>query len=169
MALTYATTADILDRTTRTFSPAETAQMTALLEDAAVMIDAAAPNAPEAAKKVVSCRMVIRAMGDGTMTAPIGATQGAMTAGPYTQSWTISSGLAVGELYLGKAERRLLGLGDNIGAGNPLESLVRACVPEEGNDTRETTESDTDDSTGPDDENTTEPEQTGNETEVTGE
>lgn len=118
----YATTADVEARTTRSFTAEEEAVMAVLLEDAAVMIDACAPSAAAEAKKTVSCRMVLRAMGDGDGGGiPIGATQGSLTAGPYTQSWTVGSGSA-GELYLGKADRALLGIGgQSIAFVSPLD------------------------------------------------
>ena len=46
-----------------------------------------------------------------------------MTAGPYTQSWAVSGG-AFGEMYLGKADKQLLGAGDRLGARSPLEGMV---------------------------------------------
>jgi hypothetical protein len=122
--MAYATAADVEARTTRTFAEDELTMLEALLEDAAVMIDAARPGASAEAKKVVSCRMVLRAMGDGGETGiPIGATQGTVTAGPYSQTWTVGAGSA-GELYLGKGDRALLGAGDRMGAASPLETLV---------------------------------------------
>ena len=130
--MAYATTADVAARTTRSFSADETAVMEALLEDAAALIDACRASAGDDAKKVVSCRMVLRAMGDGDAGGiPIGATQGSMTAGPYTQSWTVGSGSA-GELYLGKADRLLLGAGDRIGFRSPVEDLVPPPLGEVG-------------------------------------
>lgn len=53
---------------------------------------------------------------------PVGATQGTMSAGGYSQSWTMSSG-STGELYVGKAERQILGLGNQIGASNPFAEV----------------------------------------------
>lgn len=96
-----------------------------LLEEAGLIIDAAAPNAAAENKALVSCRMVRRAMGDGdSMQAlPLGSTQGSIAAGGYTQSWTISGGSS-GELYLGKTDRLLLGVGNRIGARSPLEGMV---------------------------------------------
>ncbi|MBR2583632.1 MAG: hypothetical protein IKD61_09590, partial [Oscillospiraceae bacterium] len=64
-ATTYATVADVQARMTRTMSAAEQQICETLLEDAAVIIDVYNVNAASDAKKVVSCRMVIRAMGDG--------------------------------------------------------------------------------------------------------
>lgn len=121
----YATTADVQARLTWTMSSDETEVCSKLLDDAAVIIDAYNANASADAKNVVSCRMVIRALGDGGNSSgtPIGATQGSMSALGYSQSWTIGSG-SVGELYLEKLEKKLLGTGDNIGSYSPTEELV---------------------------------------------
>ena len=121
----YATVADVQARMTRDLSTDEQAVCTILLEDAAVMIDAAAPNASADAKKVVSCRMVIRALGDGSDSGvPMGATQGSMSGLGYSQSWTIGAGGGAGELYLGKSDRQLLGAGNAIGSYSPTQELV---------------------------------------------
>ena len=125
VATTYANVSDVQARMTRTMTTAESSLCQILLEDAAVMIDACASNAAPDAKKIVSCRMVIRAMGDGTDSGvPMGATQGSMSALGYSQSWTIGSGGSAGELYIGKADRRLLGLGDRVGSYSPVQELV---------------------------------------------
>ena len=125
MATTYATVSDVQARLTRDLSTDEETVCQTLLEDAAVLIDAAALSAPAAAKKVVSCRMVIRALGDGgSAGVPMGATQGSMSALGYSQSWTIGSGGSTGKLYLGKTDRQLLGLGNSIGSYSPTEALV---------------------------------------------
>ena len=124
-ATTYATVADVQARMLRTMGSDEQALCGKLLEDAAVMIDAYAVNAAASAKQVVSCRMVIRALGDGQSTGtPLGATQGSMSALGYSQSWTISSGGSVGELYFAKADRQLLGKGNAIGSYSPVQELV---------------------------------------------
>lgn len=104
----------------------EQARCEALLEEAAVLIDAVAASAAEDAKRVVSCRMVRRAVGEGDamQSFPMGTNQGSMAAGGYTQSWTIASGGSTGELYIGKTERQLLGVGNRIGARSPLEETV---------------------------------------------
>lgn len=127
MATTYATTADVQARMTRDLTADELAVCATLLEDAAVMIDAAAPNASADAKKVVSCRMVIRALGDGSSYGtPMGASQGSMSGLGYSQSWTIGSGGGVGELYLAKADRLLLGTANAIGSYSPVQDLAPA-------------------------------------------
>ena len=121
----YATVEDVQARMLRTMTADEESVCESLLDDAAVMIDAAAQNAAADAKKIVSCRMVIRALGDGSSSGyPIGANQGSMSGLGYSQSWTVSSGGGTGELYLGKADRQLLGLGNEIGSYSPTQELV---------------------------------------------
>ena len=124
--MAYATVADVQERLAWTMSEDQENTCSVLLDDAAVLIDAAALNASDEAKKVVSCRMVIRAMGDGGDAGgvPMGATQGSMSALGYSQSWTIGSGGATGELYLGKTDRQILGLGNQIGSYSPVQELV---------------------------------------------
>ena len=119
----YATVTDVQARMTETMTTSERTMCGTLLEDAAVMIDAAAPEASADAKKIVSCRMVIRAMAsdDGV---PLGASQGSMAAGGYSQSWTVGSGGTVGELYLGKTDRQILGAGNRIGSYSPAEEMA---------------------------------------------
>jgi len=122
---TYATVEDVQARMTRDLSTDERAVCTALLQDAAVMIDAIASGAEDDAKKVVSCRMVIRALGDGSAGGvPMGATQGSMSGLGYSQSWTIGGGGSTGELYISKADRLLLGVGNTIGSYSPVQELV---------------------------------------------
>lgn len=123
----YATVEDVQNRMLYTMSEDQEAVCSVLLEDAAVLIDAAAPSASADAKKVVSCRMVVRAIGDGgegSGTVPMGATQGSMSALGYSQSWTLGSNGSTGELYLGKTERLLLGLGNKVGSYSPVQELA---------------------------------------------
>lgn len=121
----YATVSDVQARMERTMSTAEQTVCGTLLDDAAVIIDAYNANAGADAKKVVSCRMVSRAMGDGSDAGvPLGATQGSVSALGYSQSWTIGSGSA-GELYLGKLEKKLLGAANSIGSYSPTQELVK--------------------------------------------
>lgn len=122
--MAYATVNDVQTRMTRTLSQNEEAVCTALLEDAAAVIDAFAASADTDVKLVVSCRMVIRALGDGTSNGiPLGATQGSMSGLGYSQSWTLSNG-ATGELYLSRLEKQMLGIGNKIGSYSPVEELV---------------------------------------------
>ena len=127
----YATVDDVQARMTRTMTEDERQLCDTMLEDAAVIIDAYNAQAAADAKKIVSCRMVIRALGDGeTSGVPLGASQGSMTALGYTQSWTMGSGGAAGEMYLGRLEKKLLGAGNSIGSYSPVQEL--ALQPPEG-------------------------------------
>lgn len=129
MPTTYATPYDVQARMTRTMDADEQTVCQKLLEDAAVIIDAYNAGAAADAKLVVSCRMVIRALGDGESSGvPMGASQGSMSGLGYSQSWTIGTGGSVGELYLGKLERKLLGAGDRIGSYSPVQELAPEVV-----------------------------------------
>lgn len=111
----------------RALTADEQSRCEALLDEAGVMIDAFAADAAADAKKLVSCRMVRRVLGEGDGSAvhyPMGVSQGSASALGYTQSWTINGGGSSGELYLSKLEKRLLGCGDRIGARSPVEGLV---------------------------------------------
>lgn len=129
MPTTYATPSDVQARMTRTMDADEQAVCQKLLEDAAVIIDTYNANAAADSKLVVSCRMVIRALGDGESSGvPMGASQGSMSGLGYSQSWTIGTGGSVGELYLGKLERKLLGAGDRVGSYSPVQELAPEVV-----------------------------------------
>ena len=110
----------------RELNSEEKARCISLLEEAAVIIDAYSAAADADHKKLVSCRMVRRILGDGggndAPLYPLGSTQGSVSAMGYSQSWTMGSGSA-GELYLSKLEKKLLGVGDRIGARSPLEGM----------------------------------------------
>ncbi len=122
--MAYATVEDVQARMNRTLSENEQAVCTTLLDDAAVIIDAQGSNATDDIKMVVSCRMVIRALGDGESGGvPVGATQGSMSGLGYSQSWTMSNG-STGELYLAKLEKQLLGKGNSLGSYSPVEELT---------------------------------------------
>lgn len=120
--MAYATVDDVV-KGYQELDTDDQARAAVLLDEAQVIIDAYTTTASDDAKKVVSCRMVRRAIGDDTdLGFPMGATQGTMTAGSYSQSWTLSNGSA-GELYLTKLEKKMLGLGEKIGMTNPFEGL----------------------------------------------
>ena len=122
--MAYATYTDVEARLNRTFSSEEQAQCTTLLDDAAIIIDTYNADADADNKKIVSCRMVMRVMGDGTdVSVPMGATQGSMSGLGYAQSWTISNG-ASGEIYLSKTDKQLLGYANKIGSYSPVQELV---------------------------------------------
>ena len=122
--MAYAAVSDVQARLTVPLTDAQLTVCSTLLDDAAIMIDAVAASASNNAKAMVSCTMVVRALAStGDMTVPVGATQGSMSALGYSQSWTIQKG-STGELYLSKAEKRLLGVGNRIGSHSPLEDMT---------------------------------------------
>lgn len=120
--MAYATVTEV-EAGFRTLTSDERFVCEQLLEEAAVIIDAYNKDAGDSAKEVVSCRMVRRALGDGMSSVPMGASQGSVSALGYSQSWTMTGGSS-GELYLGKIEKKLLGVGDRIGSYSPVEGLV---------------------------------------------
>lgn len=131
--VTYATPSDVEARLGRVFTPTEEARCALLLQDAAVIIDSVAESAPTSAKSVVSCRLVERVMAEAGASGtgvPMGATQGSMSALGYSQSWTVGSGGSAGELYLSRLDKRLLGIGNNIGSYSPTQELTEEATPE---------------------------------------
>ena len=127
--MSYATWEDVQARMNRELTEDEQALVTTLLSDSGVIIDTFNINAPSDAKLVVSCRMVIRAIGTDDSDIPLGASQGSMSAMGYSQSWTLSSGATVGELYLSKLDKQLLKSGNAIGSYSPVEELVPRVTP----------------------------------------
>ena len=122
--MAYATIEDVQARMTEPMSAEQQSVCSNLLDDAAVIIDAYNETASTEAKKLVSVRMVLRAVGISPDAGiPMGASQGSMSALGYSQSWTIGSGSA-GELYIGKLEKKLLGAGSKIGSYSPVQGLV---------------------------------------------
>lgn len=126
--MAYATIADIEGRIVADLDATQETICTNLLDDAAVIIDSFNAYASADAKKVVSCNMVIRAMGDLDSSIPYGATQGSMTGLGYTQSFTIGSSGSVGQLYLTKIDKQLLGKSNAIGSRSPLEDFEEEAV-----------------------------------------
>ena len=112
----------------RVLTSEEQTRAEVLLQEAAIIIDAYNQAASTDAKRLVSCRMVRRQLGagdGGDIQFPMGSTQGSMSAMGYSQSWTMGSG-SVGELYLSKLDKKLLGVGNRIGAHSPLEGMTYA-------------------------------------------
>lgn len=127
--MAYATVEDVESRMTRDLSSDEEAVCSTLLDDAALIIDRFNSNASADIKKTVSCRMVIRALGDGSDSGvPMGATQGSMSGLGYAQSWTMGAGGGVGELYLSKLEKQMLGCGNMIGSYSPVQGMTGGCL-----------------------------------------
>ena len=122
--MAYASLEDVQLRMTREMTDEEQETCEILLEDIALIIDSHNAEASEEAKKMVSCRAIIRMFGDGSNTGiPVGATQGSVAALGYSQSWTVGGG-STGELYLTKLEKQLLGGGSKIGSYSPVQELV---------------------------------------------
>lgn len=119
--MAYATYSDVQARSNKELSEDEQIMCSTLLDDAAVIIDSFNKDASENAKKVVSCRMVLRAITVDGSDMPIGATQGTMSALGYSQTWTMGNG-SVGELYLSKLDKKLLG-SSKIGSHSVLEDM----------------------------------------------
>lgn len=118
----YATIEDI-EKRFRDLDADEKIKCEALLEDAAEIIDAVSgEDVPESTKALVSRNMVIRALGSGDISVPIGATQATQTGLGYTSSFTFGSGQS-GELYLSKTDKKLLKVGNRIGSRSPVEYL----------------------------------------------
>lgn len=123
--MAYATVQDVQARIDYTLTESQEGICENLLDDAAVLIDSYRSGASDEVKGTVSCRMVIRALnaGSSSATVPVGATQGSMSALGYSQSWTISGG-TVGELYISKTEKQLLGVGNAVGSYSPVQELT---------------------------------------------
>ena len=115
--MAYATTADVEARW-RPLSPAEATQAAALLDDAAVVIRAACPDIADritdglldpSVPKLISVRLVKRVMSAAASSGFEGVTNLSQTAGPFSQNTSFANPL--GEMFLTKADRRLLGCG----------------------------------------------------------
>ncbi|MBQ5477953.1 MAG: hypothetical protein IIT64_09175 [Bacteroidaceae bacterium] len=119
--MAYATVEDVQSRMAKELTGSQQDVCNTLLDDAAVLIDACKTNATDDQKKVVSCSMVMRAMGSANeVGVPVGATQGSASALGYSQSWTIGNG-STGELYLTRTEKKILGASNRIGSYSPVE------------------------------------------------
>lgn len=107
----------------RELSTDEEARANVLLGDASAMLSALVDVDDEddeqaALLKMVCCDMVIRSMSATSMDT-YGVSQSAITAGPYTQSFSYSN--PSGDMYLTKLEKRLLGITTSyIGTIRPM-------------------------------------------------
>lgn len=124
--MAYATVSDIEARW-RELTADEESKAGVLLDDAAAILDtlgvfdSSDPNVA-ANLRIVSCNMVIRAM-SAAQADTFGMSQGSMTAGPYTQSWTFAN--PSGDMYLTKMEKRLLGITSGyIGSIRPKVGII---------------------------------------------
>lgn len=119
--MVYATVQDVEDRW-RPLSAADAARAAVLLEDAAVEIDSACPPTDPLtdaeARLIVSCRMVKRAMATPGGVDGVGVESVQAGAGPFQQTQRFVN--PSGDLYLTKADRRLLGCGDQVAFTVPM-------------------------------------------------
>lgn len=125
--MAYATVADVQARMTTTMDETQQNVCGNLLDDAAIIIDAYNINADTDKKKLVSIRMVQRAINvDADI--PLGATQGSMSAMGYSQSWTMGTNTSAGELYLSKLEKEILGGSNKLGCKSILENMTEVSI-----------------------------------------
>lgn len=106
--MAYASHSDIEARW-RELSATEEAQADTLCADASAIIDSLVTvgNDKLELAKVVVCNMVIRAM-SSAQSDNFGLSQGSMTAGVYTQSWSYAN--PSGDMYLTKLDKQMLGI-----------------------------------------------------------
>lgn len=110
MADSYATPDDLKARYPSVGADATEDIMRAVLGDATDLIRTALGDATpsDATLRRVCCEVAARAIA-GSSSGMLGATQGSTTVGPTSQSLTFSQGS--GELYLTRAEKQSLGIG----------------------------------------------------------
>jgi len=125
--MAYATVQDVQARMSVTMTETQQNICSNLLDDAAIIIDDFNISASTDNKKIVSIRMVQRALNVDS-DVPLGATQGSMSALGYSQSWTMGQNASVGELYLNKLEKQMLGKGNQIGCTSVLEYMTGASI-----------------------------------------
>ena len=107
----------------RELSTDEKTRASTLIEDATAMLTAlvrvdASDQQQAQLLNTVCCNMVIRAMAQSGMDT-FGVSQAAITAGPYTQSFSYSN--PSGDMYLTKMEKKLLGISIGyIGSIRPM-------------------------------------------------
>ena len=120
--MAFADVSDIEDRW-HGLTEEEAARAETLIDDASAMLAALveydpSDDAQARLLKTVTCNMVIRAM-SATDSDAFGASNMAMTAGPYQQSWTYAN--PSGDMYLTKMEKRILGItASYIGTIRPM-------------------------------------------------
>ena len=117
--MAYADVSD-LEARWRTLDESEQARAEALLNDASAMLAASvtvddADEQQAALLKIVTCNMVQRSMSTGGDM--YGVTQQSMTAVGFTQQFSYAN--PTGDLYITKAEKRMLGI-SGTGRGRTL-------------------------------------------------
>lgn len=122
--MAYAEVSDLESRW-RELTDDEAARTEVLLGDASAMLAASvtvddADEQQAALLKIVTCNMVQRAMSTGGDM--YGVTQQSMTAVGFTQQFSYAN--PTGDLYITKAERRMLGIGGKIGVAVPSYGIL---------------------------------------------
>ena len=112
--MAFATVQDLIDRW-RELTEDEEAKASVLLDDAAVYLSALVTVDPEneqqaSALKIVSCNIVRRMM--NVTDDMYGVSEATMTADIYSQRYSFSN--PSGNMYITKAEKRLLGIGGTL-------------------------------------------------------
>lgn len=108
--MVYATASD-LEAGWRPLDPDEESRAGTLLERASLMLDSHGPFGADKgpALKAVCCAMVQRVMSRQNL----GVVQESQTGGSYSHQWTYANPTA--DMYITKAERRMLGIGGHAG------------------------------------------------------
>lgn len=131
--MAYAEVTDLEDRW-RSLSESEQTRAGVLLGDAAVRLDALCPPSDPptvgelAARKIVSCEMVKRAMATPGGTDGVGVASSQSGAGPFQQTLQFSN--PSGDLYLTKADRSLLGCGNQVAYTVPMVERLPPLEPD---------------------------------------
>ena len=121
--MAYADVSDIEVRLQRTLSPSETACAESLIEGASAVLDKLvdvdyADVEQQQLLNFVCTNMVCRVISASGFDV-LGASQASMTAGAYTQQYSFST--PVGDMYLTKLEKRLLGITTSYIGSIPAE------------------------------------------------
>lgn len=125
----YAESSDLERRIRRTLTEAERGYVQTALEDASLQVDVECPMPPSptederehalAVRLVVVCRMVKRAFqAPGDAAGIESAQQGA---GPFQVSYNFTN--PAGDLYLTKADRKMLGCGGQVAFTVPMTTV----------------------------------------------
>lgn len=131
--MAYAEVTDLEDRW-RSLSESEKARAEVLLGDAAVRLDVLCPpSVPPTlseleARKIVSCEMVKRSMATPGGIGGIGVTSIQSGAGPFQETQQFSN--PSGDLYLTKADRSLLGCGNQVAFTFPMVERIPVVEPD---------------------------------------
>lgn len=131
--MAYAEVTDVEARW-RPLSTVEKERAQVLLEDAAVRLDVECPPTDPptlqelSVRLIVSCEMVKRAMATPGGVEGIGVTSLQAGAGPFQETQQFSN--PTGDLYLTKADRKMLGCGAQVAFTVPMGSVDPVLPPD---------------------------------------